>query len=283
LKTLLLIAAALLAATPALAAAPQAAPQPAPQPAPGDWRGVDAANTMVIDTNKGRIFVELYPEAAPASVAQIEALTRRGVFDGLTFFRVIDGFMDQTGDPKNTGEGGSDMPNLKAEFEFKFTPGPGYPLVSHAPAGGDAVFDGVLPVLSQPLAMAALTVDGKVTGQVLYCPGVVGMARAEDPGSGNSQFFLMRGVKLELDGRYTAIGRVVAGEDVVRAIKTGEPVDPPRDRMVKVQMLSDMAAKPSVQVLDTRSAYFAGLVARAKADKGDVFTPCDVDIPSVVK
>ncbi len=275
MKTQCLIVAALLVATPALAADPQ--------PGPSDWRAVDAANTLVIDTNKGRIFVELYPDAAPASVAQVEALTRRGVYDGLTFFRVIDGFMDQTGDPKNTGEGASDLPNLKAEFSFKFTPGPAYPLVSHAPAGGDAVFDGVLPVLSQPLAMAALTVDGRVTGQVLYCPGVVGMARAEDPNSGNSQFFLMRGVKLELDGRYTVIGRVIAGEDVVRDIKTGEPPTPPLDRMVKVQMLSDMARKPEVKVLDTRGAYFADLVARAKADKGDAFTPCDVDIPSVVK
>ena len=283
MKTALLMTAALLAATPSLAATPQAAPAAAPQPAPGDWRAVDAANTMVIDTNKGRIVVELYPDIAPASVAQIEALTRRHVYDGLNFFRVIDGFMDQTGDPQNTGEGGSDMPNLKAEFEFKFMPGPNYPLSSHAPAGGDAVFDGVMPVLSQPVAMAALTADGKVTGQVLYCPGVVGIARAEDPNSGNSQFFLMRGVKLELDGRYTAIGRVVAGEDVVRSIKTGEPPEPPRDRMVKVQMLSDMADKPTVQVLDTRSAYFADLVARAKADKGDVYTPCDVDIPGVVK
>ena len=283
MKTLLLMTAALLAATPALAAEPQPVTQVQPQPAPGDWRGVDAANTMVIDTNKGRIFVELYPDVAPASVAQIEALTKRGVFDGLTFFRVIDDFMDQTGDPKNTGEGGSDMPNLKPEFEFKFTPGPNYPLSSHAPAGGDAVFDGVMPVLSQPLAMAALTVDGKVTGQVLYCPGVVGMARAEDPGSGNCQFFLMRGLKLELDGRYTAIGRVVAGQDVVNNIKTGEPPTPPLDRMVKVQMLSDMAKKPSVSVIDIHSAYFADLVARAKVDKGEAYTPCDVDIPSKVQ
>ena len=133
--------------------------------------------------------------------------------------------------------------------------------------------------------MAALTADGKVTASGMYCAGVAGMARAEDPGSGNSQFFLMRGVKLELDERYTAFGRVVAGEDAVDAIKVGEPPQPPNDRMLKVQVLADIpqAQRPDVEVIDTRSAYFAGLVAAAKAAKGDGFTPCDVDIPATVK
>ena len=121
MKIIPVLAAALLTATPALAA-----------PAPTDWRAVDAANTLMIDTNKGRVFVELYPEVAPATVARIETLARRGFYDGLTFFRVIDDFMDQTGDPKNTGEGGSDLPSLPAEFNFRVTPGPDFPVVARA-------------------------------------------------------------------------------------------------------------------------------------------------------
>src|SRR5690348_6751101 len=72
-----------------------------------EWRQVDPENVLVIDTTKGRILVEMVPEAAPNHVAQIRKLARAKLYDGLVFFRVIDWFMDQTGDPKNTGEGGS--------------------------------------------------------------------------------------------------------------------------------------------------------------------------------
>jgi len=272
------------AALAAFAAASAIAATPGqPAPAAADWRTPDPAHTMVIDTNKGRIVVELYPTIAPVSVARLETLTRNHTYDGLTFFRVVEDFMDQTGDPKNTGEGGSSLPDIKAEFNFKATPG--FPVVSHPDNGGDAGFVGVMPVVSQPAALGALTADGRVNASTLFCPGVVGIARAASPDSGNSQFFLMRGMKLELDEKYTAAGRVIAGQDVVNAIKVGEPVPAPSDRMVKVQMLSDMPVgqRPTIKVLDTRTAYFAALVRKEKAAKGDEFTPCDVIVPSLIK
>jgi peptidylprolyl isomerase len=277
LKTLLIGA-----ALAALALA-QSAAAPVEKPSAADWREVDAAHTVVIDTNKGRIVMELYPNIAPISVARIEDLTRKHTYDGLTFFRVIDDFMDQTGDPMNTGEGGSDQPDIKAEFNFK-TPA-GFPVVAHPENGGDAGFIGVMPVVSQPAALAALTADGKVDASVLYCKGVIGIARADSPDSGNSQFFLMRGMKLELDQKYTAIGRVVVGQDVVDTIKTGEPVEAPRDRMVKVQILADMAPadRPTIKVIDTKSAWFTAYVKREKAAKGTDFTPCDLTIASTAK
>jgi len=265
------------------AGAVTAAPAPPPQPTAADWRSPDPAHTMVIDTNKGRIVLELYPLMAPISVNRLEVLTRNHTYDGLTFFRVIDDFMDQTGDPQNTGEGQSSLPDIKAEFVFKTAPG--FPIVSHPANGGDAGFIGVMPVISQPAALGALTVDGRINASSLFCPGVVGIARASDPDSGNSQFFLMRGMKLELDEKYTAAGRVIAGQAVVNAIKTGEPVEAPRDRMVKVQMMSDMAPadRPVVKVLDTKTAYFAALAKRTKLAKGDDFTPCDIPIASTIK
>jgi peptidylprolyl isomerase len=281
LKTQALLLGAALAG---LAAASAMAAQPAPpKPTAADWRSPDPANTMVIDTNKGRIVLELYPTIAPVSVARLEALTRDHIYDGLNFFRVIEGFMDQTGDPMNNGEGGSSLPDIKAEFHFKTAPG--FPVVAHPDNGGDAGFIGVMPVVSQPAALAALTADGQVNASVLFCPGVVGIARAESPDSGNSQFFLMRGTKLELDEKYTALGRVIAGQDVVNDIKTGEPVEPPRDRMIKVQMLADMAPadRPVVKVIDTRSAYFAALAKHEKTARGEGFTPCDVTIASTIK
>ncbi|WP_249138144.1 peptidylprolyl isomerase [Phenylobacterium montanum] len=253
-------------------------------PGPGDWRPADAENTLVIDTNQGRIIVELVPASAPKTVAQIKALARQHFYDGLTFFRVIDDFMDQTGDPKNTGEGGSSLPNVPAEFSFRRGPADGMTVVERPP-GLEFGFIGALPVASQPIAQSMMTADGKVTAGGLFCPGVIGMARANDPDSGNSQFFLMRASHDALNGRYTAFGRVLVGQDVVKKIKTGEPVPAPQDKMLKVQVLADMPAgqRPNVRVIDTKSAYFAALAAQAKAAAGDTYSICDVEVAGEAK
>jgi peptidylprolyl isomerase len=72
-------------------------------------------NTLVLETTQGRAVIELRPDLAPNHVARIKELALQGFYDGVTFHRVIDGFMAQTGDPTGTGRGGSGK-NLKAEF-----------------------------------------------------------------------------------------------------------------------------------------------------------------------
>jgi peptidylprolyl isomerase len=76
----------------------------------------DPQNTMILETKNGKIVIKLRPDLAPKHVAQIKALVARKFYDGIVFHRVIAGFMAQTGDPKGTGEGGSDLPNIPAEF-----------------------------------------------------------------------------------------------------------------------------------------------------------------------
>ena len=76
----------------------------------------DLDNTVFLDTKDGRITIKLRPDLAPKHVAQIKALTKKGFYNGIVFHRVIEGFMAQTGDPTGTGTGGSDLPNLPAEF-----------------------------------------------------------------------------------------------------------------------------------------------------------------------
>ena len=76
----------------------------------------DPENTLIVETTKGRVVIEMRPDLAPAHVAHIKKLAREGFYDGIVFHRVIDGFMAQTGCPKGTGTGGSKYPNLKAEF-----------------------------------------------------------------------------------------------------------------------------------------------------------------------
>lgn len=76
----------------------------------------DPENTIVMETTKGKVVIELLPDLAPNHVARIKELARTNFYDGIVFHRVIDGFMAQTGDPTGTGMGGSDKPDLKAEF-----------------------------------------------------------------------------------------------------------------------------------------------------------------------
>jgi peptidylprolyl isomerase len=155
--------------------------------------GLDKANTIVIDTTKGRVVIKLRPDLAPQHAERIKLLARDGYYNNVPFHRVIEGFMAQTGDgTKFNGTGGSNYPNLPAEFS-----------------------------------------------SVPFKRGIVGMARTSDPNSANSQFFIMFADGSSLNGKYTVVGEVVSGMDVVDKIKRGEPVADP-DKMVKVQVAADM-------------------------------------------
>lgn len=73
-------------------------------------------NTVFLDTANGRVVMELRPDLAPGHVERIKTLAKKGFYDGVVFHRVMEGFMAQAGDPTGTGSGGSDLPDLKAEF-----------------------------------------------------------------------------------------------------------------------------------------------------------------------
>ncbi|MBS0360087.1 MAG: peptidylprolyl isomerase [Proteobacteria bacterium] len=291
MKHVLIAAAGLAAFAAAASAAPKKAAAPVPAapakpaaPGPSDWRTPDPNDVLVIDTNKGRVIVELTPEIAPQNATQIRALAHEGFYDGLRFFRVIDKFMAQTGDPQNNGQGGSSKPNTPGEFTFRRSSDLPFAMAADQTVA-EIGFVKSMPVASQSMALAAMTKDQKVTAWGLYCPGVVGIARDDNPDSGNSQFFLMRQAYPSLEKRYTAIGRVISGEDVVRAIKTGEPVEQPQDYMEHVHVLADMpeATRPKVRVIDDKSPWFRAEIDRVRAAKGADFTACDIDIPVEVK
>lgn len=251
--------------------------------AAGDWRSVAPDNLLIIDTNKGRILVEMTPEAAPGHVARIRLLAKAGFYDGIPWHRVIDGFMAQTGDPLGTGEGQSWHPDLKAEFTFRRDAQTPFAPVA-APAGALIGFMQSLPVQTQPDAVMATTADRKVHVWGLYCPGVAGMARDDAADSANSQFFLMRQPYPALEKRYTIWGRVVSGLDVVRALKFSPNPDgvvAGPDRMTRVRVAGDLAEgeRPSVRVLSTDSARFRTLVERTRAARGADFSACDIELP----
>jgi len=268
------------------AAAPVAAPAallPADQ-----WRPVAPENLMVIETAKGRILVELDPTMAPAHVERMQILTRRGFFDGLKFHRVMTDFMAQTGDPQGTGEGGSDLPDLKAEFTFRRGRGGAFQPVIGGGDGYRGYYNGV-PVQTQPDAQMFVTADMKVGANGLFCPSVLGMARAGSPDSANSQFYLMTGRSDLLNGQYTAFGRIVAGLDVVKALKAGTQenngtVGEGADVMTRVRLADAIPAgeRPSVRVMDPRSPSFVARYETARSAAGLTFNVCDVEVPAEV-
>lgn len=289
MKRTLMFAAAFAALAVTVQAAPKAAsapPAPAGPTTPGaaDWRTPDPNDVLVIDTNKGRILVELVPDVAPQNATRIRELAHENFFDGLRFFRVIENFMDQTGDPQNTGQGGSSKPNVPGEFTFRRGSDLNFVMAADQSVA-EVGFVKSLPVMSQSMMLAAMTKDQKVSAWGLFCPGVAGMARDDNPDSANSQFFLMRAGYPALEKRYTAFGRVISGMDTVKAIKVGEPVADPQDRMERVRLLADLSEKdrPKVRVIDPKGPWFKAEIARARALKGADFSACDIEIPVEVK
>lgn len=282
-----LIAATLAACAATAVAQPQKTPPQAAAPRPptaADWRTPNPDDVLVIDTNKGRIIVELVPEVAPETAGRVRELAKRKFYDGLTFFRVIEGFMSQTGDPQNNGTGASELPDIRAEFFFRRAPDAPVVLAENQQVV-EVGFVKSLPIMSQSMMLAPLTADGKVQAWGLYCPGVLGMARGEEPNSANSQFFLMRDKYPKLEKRYTAFGRALVGQEVINAIKVGEPVPDPQDRMERVRVLSDLPEneRPKIRVIDPAGPWFKAEIARARAAQGSNFSACDVNIPVEVK
>ena len=159
---------------------------------------------IYIELKNGRVVIETKPDLAPNHVERIKKLVSKGLYDGVVFHRVIEGFMAQTGDVKfgnsnkedynlsRAGTGGSDLPNLKAEFS-----------------------------------------------KANHGRGAVSMARAQEPDTANSQFFICFKDCSFLDGQYSLWGQVVEGMEYIDQIKLGESdsgsvKDP--DKIIKMEL-----------------------------------------------
>ena len=170
-------------------------------------RGIMSEETkelIFLELKNGRVVIETKPDLAPNHVERIKKLVSKGLYDGVVFHRVIEGFMAQTGDVKfgnsnnedynisRAGTGGSDLPDLKAEFS-----------------------------------------------KANHGRGSVSMARAQHPDTANSQFFICFKDCSFLDGQYSLWGQVVEGMEYVDQIKLGESdsgsvKDP--DKIIKMEL-----------------------------------------------
>ncbi|MBP6545151.1 MAG: peptidylprolyl isomerase [Phenylobacterium sp.] len=246
-------------------------------PAP-DWRPLDPENLLVIDTTKGRIIVEMAPSMAPQAVARVKLLAREGVYDGLQFHRVIEGFVNQTGNPNNRDGGVSRHPDLPLEATFKLEIA-GYRAVA-APSDGTVGFLGAVPIATVSGQEALRSKDGTIRAWGAYCPGVAGMGRQAAETTANSEIFFMRGSSRRLDRDYTVWGRIVVGGDVNGLIAVGEPPAAP-DRMLKVRVAADMPAaeRPRLSIRNPESPAFRTLVRQTRMAKGADFSICDLEVP----
>ncbi|RME17856.1 MAG: peptidylprolyl isomerase [Alphaproteobacteria bacterium] len=163
----------------------------------------DPENTILIELKDGTVVIELLPDVAPQHVERMKELAREGAYDGVVFHRVIEGFMAQTGDVEHgnlenggdlrrAGTGGSSKPDLPAEFS-----------------------------------------------RLPHDRGTLGAARAANPNSANSQFFINFADNHFLNGQYTVYGRVIEGMEFVDKIARGEPPANP-DKMISVKVAADV-------------------------------------------
>ena len=244
----------------------------AADPPPQAWRSVDPNNLVLIDTRYGQVAVELAPQFAPKHVERVRALIRAHFYDGLSFYRVIDGFVAQGG----IGEGTASTkdhpveatnlkqwPPLQAEFDRVSAPAPVFtPLGNSDLMAPDVGFEDGFPVARDPK-------DGREW--LIHCPGTFAFARDNDPDTATTEFYIVIGqAPRRLDRDLTAFGRVLSGMQYVQKLERGDPdVDSgvigdvsKRDPIVRVRLAADVPAaeRPSFQVLHTESQAFADSV-----------------------
>ncbi|MEE2692210.1 MAG: peptidylprolyl isomerase [Pseudomonadota bacterium] len=246
------------------------------------WRPLDPENTLIMDLPAGPVVIEMRPDMAPKHVEQIKTLVREGFYDGLNFHRVIEGFVAQGGDPKGDGTGGSALPNIPAEFLHDTQEISDFTVIGRDRIAARVGFVDGLAVAAQPESLRSVLNERKVELWGLHCPGAMSMARATDPNSANSQFFLVIGdTRLSLDQRYTVWGWIVDGFDNTRRIARGEPPVRPTP-MIRLRIAADIPAaqRPNVQVMRTDSETFQKyLEAAGVVRDGFVRNMCGVKVP----
>ena len=177
------------------------------------WREIDPENLVVMSLPQGEVVIELNPLFAPKTVHQFKRLVQSRFYDGLSFYRVIDGFVAQGGDGSDLGEL-SEVPLIDGEFEIEWSED--IPFIN----------------AQKPDLFAAETgfINGFAVGRdeksehlwLTHCPGVVAMARNEDKDSSRTDFYIVLGqAPRYLDRNLSIFGRVIEGMDKVQGINRG--------------------------------------------------------------
>lgn len=225
------------------------------------WRKVDPENLVFMELYEGQVTIELNPMFAPKTVRQFRKLVQDRFYDGLSFYRVIDGFVAQGGDGSDLGEV-SLVPLIEAEFESELPED-----VEFTPVQKDDLF-----------APETGFVDGFAVGRdssgknawLTHCPGTIAMARNDSADSSRTDFYIVIGqAPRYLDRNMNVFGRVIHGMDVVQKIRRG-PVnengvfqdETASSRIRSIRLASDVPREERLSglVMDTNSKGFQHLL-----------------------
>jgi len=266
------------------------------------WNPIDPDNTVYLQLEEGTVVIELNPAFAPKTVEQFKGLLEDQFYRGLTFYRVIDGFVAQGGDESDIGNA-NQVPALKGEFEINWPLEPedkeaakNWRPMSWTPVQKDDMFAPYTGFIDGfPAAR-----DEKKAGKawLTHCPGTVAMARNTGADTGSTDFYIVIGqAPRYLDRNLTVFGRVIWGMDVVQRIKRGSALkngvienDLDRTRIKRLRMASSLDGDEwlNIYVADTNSRGFKQSLKerRKRSDKffhhkpPGVLDICQVPVPA---
>jgi peptidylprolyl isomerase len=237
-----------------------------------EWRTLDADNTVLLTLPHGKIVIELAPQFSPKHVEQFIKLTKSGHYDGNKFYRVIDGFVAQGG-PEDGSPADKSVPTLKMEGDFttdenwQFTKIQDNDLFAKQTGFKDG-----FPLAHNPSEKKAW---------LTHCPGVIAMARGNEPDSGSSHFYIVNGQATRyLDRIMTVFGRVVYGMNNIQAITRTSVIegDTPVDKkdytpMLSMQIMSDVPKEKQIllQVQNTEHPTYSDMIVKRKKRENAFF------------
>jgi peptidylprolyl isomerase len=233
-----------------------------------DWREIPADDLLVIELERGKVYVALSPALAPRHVAQVKKLAREGFYDGLSFYRVIDGFVAQGGDPFGEKKTKTSKKVLKAEFEGEIAKGYAFNALKDA--------DGFAPsvgfIASQPAGYDA----GAGAAWHLHCAGAFAFGREDGRDTASTEFYIALQPQRYLDRNMSVFGRVIDGMQHLQALRRVEPptakTDDPGETIVSIRISADIPAadRTTFEILDSAAPVFMEF-AEARRNRPEAF------------
>lgn len=233
-----------------------------------DWREIPAEELLVIELERGRVHVALSPALAPKHVKQVKKLAREGFYDGLSFYRVIDGFVAQGGDPFSEKKTKTSGEQLTAEFEGALPKGEAFSAL------GDA--DGFAPSAGFVASLPAGFDAAAGTAWHLHCAGAFAFGREDGRDTASTEFYVALQPQRYLDRNMSVFGRVIDGMQHLQALRRVEPPEEKTDdigeKIVSVRVAADLPAesRATFEILDSARPAFAEY-AEARRNRPEAF------------
>ncbi len=245
---------------------------------PEDWRPLNPENMLVIELERGRVVVALAEKLAQGNAAQIKKLVREGFYNGLSFYRVIDGFVAQGGDVFETREIKTAAKSVVAEFDQPLTDAMRFRPINDVDGYAARVgFINSVPV--------GIDNSGEKVWR-LHCTGAMAMARNNEPDTGGTEFYIALQPQRYLDRNLTVFGQVVEGMEHIQTLRRVAPPqsqgDDRGETIVSVRVAADLpdGERPELEILRDDTPTFAEYVEsrRNRPEEFFNFRPNHVDI-----